>query len=165
MRKTLIATAALALIAFAGADAGAMAQTDATETRNKAAVQTAFDAWSAGQGSPFDLLAEDATWTIVGRSDAAGTYASKADFMREVITPFNARMTAGIRPTIRSIHADGDTVIVFFDASGTARDGAPYDNTYAWFMRMRDGQVVEVSAFFDTLTFNDLWRRLPVEGE
>jgi hypothetical protein len=26
------------------------------------------------------------------------------------------------------------TVIVFFDASGTARDGRPYANTYAWFL-------------------------------
>ena len=29
------------------------------------------------------------------------------------------------------------TVIVFFDASGTARDGRPYANTYAWFLVWR----------------------------
>lgn len=35
--------------------------------------------------------------------------------------------------TFRNIYAEGDTVIVFFDASGTARDDLPYENTYAWF--------------------------------
>jgi ketosteroid isomerase-like protein len=34
-----------------------------------------------------------------------------------------------LKPTIRDIYAEGDTVIVFFDASGTARDGRPYANT------------------------------------
>jgi len=45
----------------------------------------------------------------------------------------------------------GDTVIAFFDAHGTARDGQPYDNTYAWFLTMRDEQIVEAFAFFDSI--------------
>jgi ketosteroid isomerase-like protein len=81
--------------------------------------------------------------------------------MREVIRPFNARMREGLRPTVRSLHADGDTVIIFFDAKGVARDGKVYANTYAWFWEMRDGRVVKAHAFFDSITFNDLWRRVP----
>jgi uncharacterized protein len=139
----------------------AMAQrTTETENRNKALVQAGFDAWKAGTGSPFELLADDANWTIVGNSDAANTYPNKEVFLREVIRPFNARMKEGITPTIRSLHADGDAVIIFFDAAGTARDGKPYTNTYAWFFEMRDGKVVCAWAFFDSLAFNDLWRRL-----
>lgn len=161
MRNTLIA-ASLALATFTGA--AAMAQTNPAESHNKAIIQQSFDAWSAGTGGPFDLLAPDATWTMVGRSAAAGTYADKAAFMGQVIGPFNARMKAGIRPTIRSIHADGDTVIVFFDASGAARDGQTYKNTYAWFMTLSGGKVVEVSAFFDSIAFNDLWSRVPATG-
>ncbi|MFC7376978.1 nuclear transport factor 2 family protein [Brevundimonas sp. GCM10030266] len=137
----------------------ASSHTDA-ELRNLAAVQTAFDAWRAGTGGPFDLLAEDAVWTITGRSDAAGTYEGKAAFIDRVIAPFNARMIAGIRPTIRSIHVDGDTVIIFFDASGMAHDGLPYDNTYAWFMTFSGDRVIRVSAFYDSLAFNALWRRV-----
>ena len=34
--------------------------------RNKALVEAGFAAWSAGTGSPYDLLADDVTWTIVG---------------------------------------------------------------------------------------------------
>jgi len=44
----------------------AQAQTASDETGNKAIVQCAFDAWASGTGSPYDLLAEDASWTITG---------------------------------------------------------------------------------------------------
>ena len=140
---------------------GAMAQsTNDIETSNKAAVQAKFEAWSAGTGSPFELLADDATWTITGRSIASKTYPNKEAFMNEVIRPFNARMSVGLKPTIRSIHADGETVVIFFDANGTARDGKPYVNTYAWFFDMRGGKVVKASAFFDSIEFNELWQRV-----
>jgi ketosteroid isomerase-like protein len=139
----------------------AMAQTkDDIETRNKAVVQASFDAWRAGTGSPYDLLADDASWTIVGHSVASKTYPSKEAFMSEVIRPFNARMSVGLKPTIRNIYADGDTVIIFFDASGTARDSKPYENTYAWLLDMRDGQVVKAFAFFDSVVFNEFWQRV-----
>lgn len=130
------------------------------ETRNKTIVKASFDGWSAGTGSPFDLLADDATWTIVGHSVASKTYTSREAFMSEVIQPFNARMSVGLKPTIRNIYADGDTVIIFFDASGTARDGKPYANTYAWFFDMRDGKVIKASAFFDSVEFNEFWHRV-----
>jgi ketosteroid isomerase-like protein len=139
----------------------AMAQTkDDIETRNKAIVQASFGAWRAGTGSPYDLLADDASWAIVGHSAASKTYPSKEAFMREVIRPFNARMRVGLRPTIRNLYAEGNTVIIFFDASGTARDGQPYSNTYAWFLDMRDGKVVNAFAFFDSVVFNDFWQRV-----
>ena len=127
---------------------------------NKAIVQASFDAWRAGTGSPFDLLAEDATWTIVGRSAASKTYESRAAFLEHVIRPFNARMARGLKPAVRNIYSDGDAVIVFFDAEGTARDGKPYANTYAWFLHMRAGKIEKAFAFFDSLEFNDLWTRV-----
>jgi len=135
-----------------------------TETQNRTLVQASFDAWGAGTGSPFDLLAEDATWTIVGRSLASKTYPTRDAFMTEVIRPFNARMRVPLKPSIRQLHADGDTVIILFDASGTARDGEPYTNTYAWFLEMRHGKVIRASAFFDSIVFNDLWRRVAPGG-
>lgn len=137
----------------------AVAQATAEEL-NRAIVGRSFEAWAAGTGSPYDLLAENVTWTITGNSLAAKTYGSREAFIGEVIRPFNARMSVGLKPTIRRMYADGDTVIVFFDASGTARDGAPYANTYAWFLQLRDGRITHASAFFDSIAFNDLWTRV-----
>jgi len=44
-----------------------------------------------------------------------------------------------------------------WDGEGTRLDGNPYENTYAWFMRFREGLVVEATAFFDSIAFNELW--------
>lgn len=158
--KTKVTRSLLLVLALLPGGFAMSESTSDVQARNKSAVRASFDAWSAGAGSPFDLLAEDATWTIVGRSVASKTYPSREAFMDEVIRPFNARMRGGLKPTIRNIYADGDTVIVFFDAKGTARDGKPYANTYAWFLDMHAGKIVKAFAFFDSVEFNDYWQRV-----
>ncbi|KFI05555.1 nuclear transport factor 2 family protein [Massilia sp. BSC265] len=154
----LLLSAALALPAAAG-EQGGNVYSD-TEKNNKALVQAAFDGWAAGTGRPFDLLADRAEWTIVGKTLASKTYPDKAAFMSEVIQPFNARMSKPLKPVVRGLYADGDTVIVYFDAQGTATDGKPYKNTYTWIMDMEGGKAVRVVAFFDPIEFNDLWTRV-----
>ena len=158
------------LVAAAQEASPTLAQTDGdqtmtqpenqTEAGNRALVEAGFAAWSAGTGSPYDLLADDVTWTIVGHSDASKTYEGRAAFIDQVIRPFNARMSQGLKPTIRYLYAEGDDVVIFFDASGVARDGKPYSNTYAWFWQMRGGRVTKAHAFFDSIAFNDFWRRV-----
>lgn len=131
------------------------------EEQNRALVAKGFEAWANGTGSPYDLLAADARWTITGNSMAARTYPTKEAFMSAVIRPFNARMQTRLIPTVRKLYADGDTVIAFFDAKGTARDGKEYANTYTWILDMKAGQIVKAHAFFDSIAFDDLWRRVP----
>ena len=80
-----------------------------------------------------------------------------------VIKPFNARLSKRLMPTVRGLYADGDMVIAFFDAEGTARDGKPYKNTYTWYLQMSDGRIVNVVAFFDTIEFTDFWTRITPE--
>jgi ketosteroid isomerase-like protein len=135
-----------------------------TETRNKQAVHAAFDAWRNGlAGNVFNLLAPDAKWTIVGNAPVSRTYASRQEFLDVVIKPFNARLSKRLMPTVRGLYTDGDMVIAFFDAEGTARDGKPYKNTYTWYLQMSDGRIVNVVAFFDTIEFTDFWTRITPE--
>ena len=138
---------------------GAQAATEA----NRAAVRAAFEAWQAGTGAITSLFTADMVWRIEGRSTASKEYRNQQQFIDEVLAPFGARFTAGerFRPVrVRSVHADGDTVIVVWDGSGLANDGLSYDNAYAWVMRMRDGQVIDGTAFYDSIAFNDLWQRV-----
>jgi len=158
MRNFIIA-GALAM-ALGGGNMSAQTTSANAQAHNKAIVERAFTAWTNGTGGPYDLLADDAVWTIVGRSLASKTYESREAFMREVIRPFNARMSVALRPEVRQLYADGDTVIVFFDAQGTARDAKPYANTYAWFLTMRAGKIVKAFAFFDSTAFNEFWTRV-----
>jgi ketosteroid isomerase-like protein len=103
-------------------------------------------------------------WRIVGHSVASKRYESKQQFVDEVLAPFGARSSASADPfrpvTIRSVNADGDTVIVLWDPRGIANDRKPYENSYAWLMKMRDGKVVDGTAFYDSISFNELWSRV-----
>ena len=130
---------------------------------NRNAVQAAFDAWQAGTGAITEVFADDLVWRIEGHSLASREYAGKQEFIDEVLAPFGARFAAGtaFRPVnIRCVVADGDTVVVVWDGRGVANDGKTYENSYAWIMRMHDGEVVDGTAFYDSLSFNDLWTRV-----
>ena len=137
-----------------------MARDLTKENSNKALVQASFDRWKSGTGGPFEPLAADAEWTIVGSSPLAKTYRSKKEFIDNVIVPFNARMSKPLVPTVRGIFADGDMVISLFDAEATVKDGKPYRNSYTWYFQMRDDKVVKAIAFFDNRDFDEFWHRV-----
>ncbi|WP_442504174.1 nuclear transport factor 2 family protein [Marinivivus vitaminiproducens] len=156
-----LATTLAAGTLILGAHATA-ARADEVE-QNRALVAQGMQAWADGTGSPYDLLADDVRWTITGNSLAARTYPSREAFLSEVIRPFNARMRDRLIPTVHRYYAEGDTVVVHFDATGTARDGQPYANSYAWILRMRDARIVEAHAFFDSIAFDAFWTRVAPE--
>lgn len=87
-----------------------------SEESNRALIARSFEAWRAGTGTPYDLLAPNASWTITGQSVAAKTYPTREAFMSEVIRPFNARMRSRLVPAVHHLYADGDTVVAFFDS-------------------------------------------------
>ena len=95
----------------------------------------------------FDLLADDAEWTIVGNSPVSRTFTSRAEFMDIVIDPFNNRMSTPLVPEVHALYAEGDTVIAYFDARATAKDGKPYFNSYTRYLTLEHGQVVKAIAF------------------
>ena len=135
---------------------------DLTEA-NRATIRQAFEAWQQGTGAITDVFALDMVWRIEGHSVASKEYKDRQQFIDEVLAPFGARFSAGerFRPVnIRAIHADGATVIVLWDGRGVANDGQPYENSYAWFMTLEAGQVVDGTAFYDSISFNDLWARV-----
>jgi ketosteroid isomerase-like protein len=131
------------------------------ERSNRERVEKAFRDWEDGTGSIHDLLADDVRWTIVGRSQVSKTFDTKEQFIGEVLQPFGARFSQPFRPVaVHGVYADADTVVVLWDGEGTRLDGKPYENTYAWFMRFDEGLVVEATAFFDSIAFNELWNEV-----
>jgi ketosteroid isomerase-like protein len=133
-----------------------------TET-NREIVRHAFAAWHDGTAPITDLFAVAMVWRIEGRSVVSREYIDRQAFIDDVLAPFGARFSNGerFRPvTIRTIVADDDTVVVVWDGHGVANDGRPYGNTYAWIMRLDDGLVVDGTAFYDSISFNELWTRI-----
>jgi ketosteroid isomerase-like protein len=141
-----------------------MTETSATRTEtNREVIRQAFDAWRQGTGAITDVFAPGMVWRIEGHSAASKEYRSKQQFIDEVLAPFGARFTVSepFRPvTIRAVYADDDTVIVIWDGRGIASGGQPYENSYAWIMKLADGKVIDGTAFYDSISFNDLWARV-----
>jgi uncharacterized protein len=135
------------------------------ERTNREIAEKVFRHWHDGTDSINDLLADGVRWTIVGRSQISKTFDSKEQFIGEVLRPFGARFSQPFRPVaVRGVYADGDTVVVLWDGEGTRHDGKPYKNTYAWFMRFHEGLVVETTAFFDSIAFDELWDEVAPAG-
>ena len=139
---------------------------EASETpteSNRKIISEAFDAWQQGTSAITGVFAPDMVWRIEGHSAASREYGSKQQFIDEVLTPFGDRFTVSepFRPvTIRGVFADDDTVIVIWDGRGIARNGQLYENSYAWIMKLADGLVIDGTAFYDSISFNDLWDRV-----
>lgn len=130
---------------------------------NKQIVADAFLRWAQGTGSVFDLLADDVTWTVTGSSAAAGTYTSRMDFLRDAVRPISIRLSTPIVPTVRSIVADDDWVVVLWQGDALANDGVDYRNVYSWHLRLDENAIVEAIAFLDGSVIDALFARVPVE--
>jgi ketosteroid isomerase-like protein len=130
--------------------------------KNEEIIRKGFADWAAGTGNFFDLLDDNMHWTISGSSPLSKTYTSKKQFLEEVIDPLNARLSQKIIPAIRELYTDDHMVIVIWDGTATAKDGKPYQVSYAWFMQLENNKIVRVTAFLDTLDFTDIYNRIKI---
>jgi uncharacterized protein len=153
-------TIGLTILFLLGASLAATAQ---SPLDNKKIIQAGFDRWAKGEGSFFDLLTDDVKWTINGSTPLSKTYPNKQQFLAEVINPLNQRLSKKIIPTVRSLYAEGDVVIALIDGKATAKDSKPYNMSYAWFMTMKEGRIIQVDAFLDGIQFADIMKRIPVD--
>ena len=125
---------------------------------NEAIVDRAFGDWQAGHGSFYELLIDNASVTISGRSPHSGTF-SKAQFLEERAKPFQARFLEPIVPTRWKIWAVDDQVIVRWDSQAISCDGRPYLNSYAYFVTMKAGHAEALTMFLDMGAFDEVWSR------
>jgi uncharacterized protein len=134
---------------------------------NRTAVETMLNAWMAGDSTAFpSLLSDDIEWTVAGNSLVAGTTRGREE-LAAVAAPFGARFMHSsdrFRPRrINGVYADGDVVVAHFDAAGIANDAKLYSNSYVWLLTMSNGKIVRATAFFDSIAFDNFWRRVQPE--
>lgn len=134
----------------------------AQEEANRRQTAEAFERWRLGTGSGFDLLHEDAEWTIAGSSHISKTYHGKKQLADEVSQHFVKKITSEAKPIVHGIYVDGNHVTVRYNFEAMAIDGIPYRNSYVWLLEFKDGMVVKGEAFFDTRLYDELWNRVPV---
>jgi ketosteroid isomerase-like protein len=118
---------------------------------NKRAIRTAFDALAVGNGRPFvDLMADDFTWKITGRTAWSRSYVGKQAVRKELLEPLFAQFTTQYTNRASRIVADEDVVVVECRGHVTTRRGKAYDNEYCYVIRFAGGKMRELVEYFDT---------------
>jgi ketosteroid isomerase-like protein len=123
----------------------------ATSRHNKSLIEGVHAELAKGNGQPFvDLLSEDATWTIQGRTAWSRRYVGKAAIRDELLTPLFAQFDGRYRSTAQHVMAEDDRVVVQCQGQVATRRGLRYDNQYCYIYRLEGGRVVELTEYLDT---------------
>ena len=57
--------------------------------------------------------------------------------------------------------SDGDRVVCESHATGHKADGKPYNNRYAWVFELRDGKVLNIREYMDSLYVAKFFDMIP----
>ena len=105
----------------------------------------------------FALMAENATWTVMGKSSSVSQTQtmSKAQFM-ELLQGLGPVFPKGLQATIKGITAEGDRVALESESYGETVSGKIYNNSYHTLFEIRDGKIQTVREYCDTLHVQDV---------
>jgi hypothetical protein len=105
-----------------------------------------------------EAMSEDATWWILGKPQlfpGAGTK-SKAD-MERIWGSLFSHMKEGLEMTVIGMVAEGDKVAAEIRSHADLTDGRVYENQYHMLFTLRQGKIVEVREYADTLLIADMF--------
>jgi ketosteroid isomerase-like protein len=105
-----------------------------------------------------DALSEDATWWILGKPHlfpGAGTK-SKSD-MERIWGNLFSQMRNGLEMTVIGMVAEGDKVAAEVRSYADLSDGRVYENQYHMLFTIREGEIVEVKEYADTLLITKMF--------
>jgi len=124
---------------------------------NKQVVLTFIEAMGRGDAEAAAPCITAETFTLAkGFGKFAGVRTH--DTILATIAAFEQLMPGGMEPTIHSVTAEGDRVVVEFEGNGTLVNGEPYCNEYCMVFTVRDGRIAQVNEYFCTLLADQvLW--------
>ena len=125
---------------------------------NKKLIQDAFTAWANGDGMAFfNLLTDNATWTVMGSCPISGTYVGRQRLVEDALTPQREKLAGPPTPTVINIIAEGDTIVIQWTGKGTTKTGQPYNNSYCYVVQMENGKITRGTAYLDTDLVRSIW--------
>jgi ketosteroid isomerase-like protein len=125
--------------------------------QNKKVVLTFIEAMGKGDSAAAaPRIAEDTFTLAKGFGKFAGVRTH--DTILATIGAFKQLMPTGMEPTIISVTAEGDRVVVEFEGNGTLINGESYGNQYCMVFTLRDGRIRQVNEYFCTILADQvLW--------
>jgi len=120
--------------------------------RNRALIAKAFEGLAMGDPSNFMPLFDEAIeWRVMG-SSAWSKHAKGLEVVtRELVGPLFARFAGPYLTTAQLIIADGEHVAVQAKGDAVTHEGDRYDNDYCFVFTLKDGKIVKVVEYMDTI--------------
>ena len=119
---------------------------------NKKLMQEIFAAVARGERTAYvDRLADDVIMTVTGQYSWSRTFRGKESVMRDLYGYVASRVNEGRRTIPIRVLADEDWVVVEAVGDMTTREGTRYDNQYCLLYRLRDGKIVEIREYNDSI--------------
>ena len=105
------------------------------------------------------LLHENATWKpMVNDIPGAGTHVGRKGIVDEFLMPVRGMFKPGDpKIVVNTIASNGPLVITETLGLGTVSDGRPYENRYCWAFEIKDGLVLAIREYMDSLYISRLF--------
>ena len=118
---------------------------------NKKLMQQIFAELEKGNGKPFmDAMRDDFRWTITGHGAWSKTYAGKSAVLNELMKPLFAQFAGKYTNSAQRFIAEDDFVVVECRGKVTTKTAKPYNNSYCYVCRFKDGKLGELTEYLDT---------------
>ena len=120
---------------------------------NKKLMQQLFAGVAAGDRKPFlDHIADDVVMRVTGRYSWSQTIRGKEALLRDFYAHLASVLADANRRTIaHRFIADGDHVVVESVGDMRNKAGVPYNNEYCLIYRLREGKIVEITEYCDSI--------------
>lgn len=118
---------------------------------NKQVVRRFLEVFSSGDvAATMAMMDRDAAWWVAGTMPISGTH-DKPAFTTLLGGVATACVVGAIRIEPRGMTAEGDQVAVEAESFAQLRNGRIYNNLYHFLFRVRDGKIVGVKEYLDTM--------------
>lgn len=99
----------------------------------------------------FGLLADDATYRIIGTTDISVPFQGRAAVLAALVPALDS-CPVPLKLTFKELIVEGDRAVGLASGKGVGPTGLPYEQPhYAMVLRIRDGQIVSVEEYADTV--------------
>jgi ketosteroid isomerase-like protein len=136
----------------------------AAKNTNEQAVLDFFETLSTGDLTALaHHLHSDMSWEPMVRDiPGAGRHEGRDKVINEFLAPVRGTFRAGDpKVHVDAMVSDGDRVMAETHATGQRADGRPYDNRYAWAFELREGKILNVREYMDSLYIARFFDMIP----
>lgn len=130
--------------------------------QNKQVVLNFIEAMGNGDAAAAALCITDDAFTLAkGFGQFAGI--RHHDTILATIGAFTTLVPDGMHPTIESVTAEDNRVVVEFEGNATLCNGESYCNQYCMVFTLRDGRISQVNEYFCTILADEVLYPLVAE--